>query len=70
MHNVKISETYLPLILCHSPYYIQSKTIFNQFLNRIRTANISQQRPTKQFTQYIDIIKLKTKIKSKFMLKY
>lgn len=59
MHNVKISEIYLPLILCHSPYYIQSKTIFNQFLNRIRTANISQQRPTKQFTQYIDIIKLK-----------
>lgn len=72
MHNVKISAIYRSLILCHSPLYVQSKTISKQFLNRIRTANISQQRPLKQFTQYINIIKYKKKKKSqsKFMFKY
>lgn len=70
MHNVKISAIYLSLILCHSPYYVQSKTISKQFLNRIRTANMSQQRPPKQFTRYINIIKYKNKFNIKFMLKY
>lgn len=67
MHNVKISAIYLSLILCRSPSYVQSKTFSKQFLNRIRTANMSQQRPPKQFTQYVNIIKYKKKSKANYV---